>query len=116
MFTKSFDDIREYLLSFPDCSEETPFGPENLVYKVNNKMFALLPIDSEITRLNLKCNPEYALELRESYPDLILPGYHMSKKHWNTVICDFELPTNLVKDLIQHSYDLVAPKKKPSSI
>ena len=105
------DEIREYLVSKPATTEETPFGPEVLVYKVKGKMFATLGIDDDdnLGRTNLKCDPERAVELREEH-EAILAGYHMNKKHWNTLVLDGSLPIELVAELIDHSYDLVVAK------
>ena len=103
------DDVREVLLSKEHVSEETPFGPEVLVYKVGGKMFALLTIEEVPVRMNLKCDPVRALELREQY-EQIQPGFHMNKKHWNTITCDDILDPQRVHELIDHSYDLVVSK------
>lgn len=100
------DDVREVLLSKAHVSEETPFGPEVLVYKVGGKMFALLTIEEVPVRMNLKCDPERSLELRDRY-ESIIPGYHMNKKHWNTLVLDQALPKLLIQELIDHSYELV---------
>ena len=97
---------REVLLSKAHVSEGTPFGPEVLVYKVGDKMFSLLTIEEVPVRMNLKCDPERSLDLRDRYEGII-PGYHMNKKHWNTLILDQTLPENLIRELIDHSYDLV---------
>lgn len=88
--------------------EETfPFDENVLVFKVLGKMFAAINITEEPLRVNLKCDPEWALELREQYPEIV-PGYHMNKKHWNTVlISDGELEQSLILKMIDHSYDLV---------
>jgi predicted DNA-binding protein (MmcQ/YjbR family) len=102
----TFDSARDYCLSLPQVEETMPFGPEALVYKVAGKMFALLSPDDVPARMNLKCDPERALELRDRY-ESILPGYHMSKKHWNTLVLDSSLSTALVRELIDHSFDLV---------
>lgn len=95
--------------------EETlPFGPDTLVYKVMGKAFALTGLDAEVFRVNLKCDPERAIELREDHPDLIIPGWHMNKQHWNTVYFEEGLPEKLLQELIDHSYQLVIdgfPKK-----
>lgn len=101
------------MLANPDVTEETPFGPEVLVYKVLGKIFATLGFEDEVGRMNLKCDPERALELRDDY-EAIIPGYHMNKKHWNTLVLDGSLSGELVGGLIDHSYDLVVkgmPKK-----
>lgn len=102
----STDDARTYLLEMREVTEETPFGPEVLVYKVLGKMFATLGFEDEVGRMNLKCDPDRALELRDEH-DAILPGYHMNKKHWNTLVLDGSLPGKLVEELVDHSYDRV---------
>lgn len=105
--------VREYCLSKPHTTESFPFGEETLVFKVGEKIFALMGLASEDPGVNLKCDPEYALELRDQY-DAVQPGYHMNKKHWNTVKLAQGLNDSLVKELIDHSYDLVVkslPKK-----
>lgn len=102
-----------YCLSLPGVEETTPFGPDVIVYKVGGKMFSLAIPEEVPPRVNLKCDPERALELRDRYEE-ITPGYHMSKKHWNTLNLGGRLPNALVRELIQHSYDLVVaslPKK-----
>ena len=109
------DDAREFLLGQPHTTEETPFGPDVLVYKIANKMFATLGIDetTENGRMNLKCDPERSPELREEH-EAIVPGYHMNKKHWNTLVLDGSLPAELIRELVEHSYQLVRrslPKK-----
>jgi predicted DNA-binding protein (MmcQ/YjbR family) len=96
--------IREYCLKMKGVTESFPFGEDTLVFKVMDKMFLLISI-SEPDQFNVKCDPEYAVELRENY-DSIIPGYHMNKKHWNSVKY-FELPDQLVLSLIDHSYVLV---------
>lgn len=100
-------------LSLPGVEETTPFGPEVLVYKVGGKMFATAVPEELPHRVNLKCDPERALELRDRYEEIV-PGYHMNKKHWNTLTLGGRVPTALAADLVRHSYDLVAaslPKK-----
>jgi predicted DNA-binding protein (MmcQ/YjbR family) len=95
--------------------EETlPFGPDTLVYKVMGKAFALTGLDAEEFQVNLKCDPERAIELREEYPGQIIPGWHMNKRHWNTVYFESGLTKELLLDLINHSYQSVIeglPKK-----
>jgi predicted DNA-binding protein (MmcQ/YjbR family) len=107
----NIETLREYCLNKQDAEETMPFGPDVLVFKVNNKAFLLLPLDTEQLRFNVKCNPELALELREEYT-AVLPGYHMNKKHWNTIIVDGTIPSKLIKQWIDHSYELVATGKK----
>ena len=94
-------------LSKPGAEEATPFGPDVLVYKVGGKMFGLTVPDEFPARINLKCDPERAVLLRDEY-ESVIPGYHMNKRHWNTLILDGSLPTKLVMELIDHSYQLVA--------
>lgn len=100
------DGLRAYLLDRPGASEDTPFGPDALVYRVGNKMFALVMFKSVPLRCNLKCDPLRALELRDEFA-AVLPGYHMNKRHWNTVILDGSIPEAVVCALIDHSYALV---------
>ncbi|GEO09570.1 MmcQ/YjbR family DNA-binding protein [Segetibacter aerophilus] len=103
--------LRDYCLAKPAVEECFPFGPDNLVFKVNGKMFLLASIDQQPLQFNVKCDPEKAIELREQYPS-ILPGYHMNKKLWNTVIIDGSLSTQQLKEFIDHSYELVIKGKK----
>ena len=100
------DDARASLLGKDRVTEETPFGPDVLVYKVAGKMFATLGFENEIGNMNLKCEPDRALMLREEN-ESIIPGYHMNKKHWNTLVLDGSLSAKLVSGLIDHSYELV---------
>lgn len=105
--------FRNYCLSLPDVTEEFPFGPDTLVYKVKGKLFALTGLDT-FESINLKCDPEQAIELRERYAS-VLPGYHMNKQHWNTVLMDQLIPDKLLIEWIKNSYDLVRsglPKNK----
>ncbi len=106
----NIDQLREYALAKPVTEETLPFGPDVLVMKVNGKVFLLIPLDTDPLQFNAKCDPERAVELREQYAS-ILPGYHMNKQHWNTIILDGSVPMKLVKELIDHSYELVAKKK-----
>ena len=108
------EDFRAHCLGKAAATEGTPFGPDNIVFKVRGKMFALLVLDEVPTAVNLKCDPDRALELRDRY-EQVGPGYHMNKKHWNTVVLDGVIPDKEVREMIDHSYDLVArtlPKKK----
>lgn len=110
-------DAIAHCLAKPAAEETTPFGPDVLVYKVAGKMFALTDPSDFPPKMNLKCDPERALTLREEYPG-ITPGYHMNKRHWNTVTIDESLPSGLLRELIDHSYDRVVagmPKaRRPS--
>jgi predicted DNA-binding protein (MmcQ/YjbR family) len=100
------DVFREYCLKKPGVTESTPFGPADLVFKVGGKMFALLALEEIPAKCNLKCDPDRALELRDRY-EQITGGYHMNKKHWNTVELGGEIPTAEVRQMIDHSYELV---------
>lgn len=101
------DEIRDYCLSLPDVEECLPFGPNHLVFKHKLKMFLLVGMEDHPIRFNVKCEPERAIALREAYPDTIMPGYHMNKKHWNTVYVDGRLPASQLQEFILHSYNLV---------
>jgi len=109
MTHKDFD---EYLLSYPNTWLDFPFGEGTSVYKIGHKetgegkLFAIITDDSKPLRISLKCDPQLALNLREKY-ESIVPGYHLNKKHWNTVICTGQLSDDEIKDLIRHSYELV---------
>ena len=98
--------VRSFCLAKPGVEETFPFDEVTLVFKVLSKAFLLTGLDQEDFRINLKCDPERAIELREEYEDII-PGWHMNKKHWNTVYCERSLDDQLILDLIDHSYDLV---------
>src|SRR6058998_4266129 len=98
--------FREYCLSKLAAIESTPFGEDVLVFKVAGKIFALAPLDEVPARANLKCDPDLALELREHY-EQVQPGYHMNKKHWNTVEIDSGIPDAELRKMIDHSYELV---------
>jgi predicted DNA-binding protein (MmcQ/YjbR family) len=107
----NIESLREYCLSKPGVEEALPFGPDTLVFKVNGKIFLLTGLDSPGLRFNVKCNPEKAIELREEFP-CVLPGYHMNKKHWNTIVVDGSVNDTQLKEWIDHSYELILPKKK----
>ena len=107
------EELNDYCLTKPFTSASCPFGPDTLVFKVFEKIFALTGLDTVQCSLNLKCQPEYAIELRERYP-AVTPGYHMNKKMWNTVQVDELMDDILLKHLIDHSYTEVVkglPKK-----
>jgi predicted DNA-binding protein (MmcQ/YjbR family) len=101
------DDLRAFCLSFEEAVEDFPFRPEISVFKVLGKMFALSWTEQRPLKVNLKCDPEDAVRLRGEHPGLIAPGYHMNKRHWNTVTVDGDLPDAVVRELIEDSYDLV---------
>ena len=110
----NIEELRDYCLSKKGVTEHFPFDETTLVFKVLGKMFALIGIEHQPPRVNLKCDPERAIELREEYDGLIYGGYHMSKKHWNTLEIS-KLSHQLVMELIDHSYELVVkglPKKR----
>ena len=98
--------FREYCLSKTGAAEGTPFGTDVLVFKVGGKMFALAVLDEMPTTVNLKCDPDWALDLRDRY-EQVRPGYHMNKKHWNTVEIEGSIPDAELRKMIDHSYDLV---------
>lgn len=99
--------FRAFCLALPGVEETFPFGPDTLVYKVMGKVFALTGLDDESFEVNLKCDPERAIEWREEYPEAIRPGWHMNKKHWNTVSFEEGLSNALLIEMIRHSYQLV---------
>jgi predicted DNA-binding protein (MmcQ/YjbR family) len=98
--------LRERCLALPGASEEFPFGDEVSVFKVGGKMFALSHLDGEPLQLSVKCDPELAVQLRSAYA-AITPGYHLNKRHWNTITLDGSVPEEMVTDLLGDSYDLV---------
>lgn len=101
-----YKDAREFLLSRPEAVEDFPFGPEVAVFKVKGKMFATLGMESGVARTNLKCDPDEAQALRDIFAG-VLPGYHMNKKHWNTVLLDGSVPDYEIKRMMDRSYGLV---------
>lgn len=112
------EEFRDYCLQKAFVTEEFPFGPETLVLKIGNKIFALCGLDNPEFTVNLKCNPDYAIELRELHPEII-PGYHMNKKHWNTVSFEGNLSDQFLKQLIDDSFHLVLnslPKSKRNEL
>lgn len=105
------EELRDFVLTMKDVEESFPFGEDTLVFKTNNKIFLLVSLSSSPLQFNAKCDPEKAIQFREEFP-CILPGYHMNKKHWNTVIIDGRLSKSQLKEFIKDSYHLVAKKKK----
>jgi predicted DNA-binding protein (MmcQ/YjbR family) len=101
--------LRDYCLSFPGSQETFPFGPETSVFKVGGKMFALSQLAQRPLRVSLKCEPALAEQLRDAHA-AVIPGYHLNKRHWNTVILDGSLPDQMINDMIEDSYDLVVSK------
>ncbi|GAC1395243.1 MAG: MmcQ/YjbR family DNA-binding protein [Sediminibacterium sp.] len=109
----NIEQLRDYVLSKPEVEETLPFGPDTLVYKVNGKAFLLTGLqENHPLRFNVKCDPEKAVELREEYPESVLPGYHMNKKHWNTIVVDGVLSVRQLRQFIDDSYELVKSRKK----
>lgn len=106
----NIETLREYCLTKNNVTESFPFDDVTLVFKVDGKMFVLVNLEGELS-LNLKCDPELALELRERY-QAVTPGYHMNKKYWNTVSLDGTIPDKLVFSWIDHSYEQVLKKTK----
>ena len=98
--------IRKYCLEKKNTTESFPFGESTLVFKVGGKVFLLMALDELPLQFNVKCDPDLALELRENYSSVI-PGYHMNKKHWNTVLVNGQLSSKLIREMIDASYDLV---------
>jgi predicted DNA-binding protein (MmcQ/YjbR family) len=103
--------VEKYVLSMPDAKLDYPFGEEVAVYKVHDKMFALIAEGKDPVRISLKCDPQLAQVLRKKYTE-VMEGYHLNKKHWNTIVLGGQLPWVEVQGLIRHSYDLVAPASK----
>ncbi len=105
------EEIRLYALQKENATESFPFGEGTLVFKTNNKIFLLMSLDAAELSFNVKCHPDKAIEQRAEFPTNILPGYHLNKKHWNTIVVA-GLKTNFLKQLLDDSYYLVAKKKK----
>ena len=101
--------LRDHCLALPGSAETYPFGPETSVFKVSGKIFAISRLTERPLRVSLKCEPLLAEQLREAHP-AVLPGYHLNKRHWNTVIIDGSLPDRMIKDMIEDSYDLIVSK------
>lgn len=102
----SHKSVEKYLLAMPDARLDYPFGEEVAVYKVKDKMFGLVAEKSDPVRISLKCDPLLAETLRKKY-ETVMPGYHLNKKHWNTIVLTGQLNWEEIQDLIRHSYDLV---------
>lgn len=108
----NIETIREYILQKPEVTEGFPFDEESLVFKVKGKIFMIASLDESPLRFNVKCDPDKAIQQREDYPETVLPGYHMNKQHWNTIVIDGRLTTKQLKEMIDHSYALVDKVKK----
>ena len=106
-------ELRDLCLSFTGAEETFPFGPNTSVFKVAGKMFALSQLGADSLRVSVKCEPELARALREAYA-AVIPGYHLNKRHWNTVIIDGSLPDETICEMIEDSYDLVVGKLPPA--
>lgn len=106
------DEVRDFALSLPDVEETTPFGPDVIVFKTKGKMFLLLPLNTEPLQFNVKCDPERAIQLRDQYPRTVLPGYHMNKQHWNTIVVNGTLSNENLLQCITDSYSLIQKGKK----
>lgn len=107
----NIEQLWEYCKTKPDAEESFPFGPQTLVFKVKGKIFFLVSLEKQPLQFNVKCDPEKAIELREQFAS-VLPGYHMNKKLWNTIIIDGTIPTPRLKEFIDESYLLVLKAKK----
>ncbi len=103
--------LRDHVIQKPFVSEGFPFGDTLIVFKVNGKIFLLAPLDTNPLQFNVKCDPERAIEFREEYPETVLPGYHMNKKHWNTIIVDGTLSKKQLLEMVDESYTLVGKFK-----
>ena len=105
------EELREYVLQKRNVTEGFPFGEDTLVFKVNAKIFVLISLENSPLQFNVKCDPAKAIELRDEYPETVLPGYHMNKKHWNTVIVDGRLSKKQLMQMLDDSYNLVGKIK-----
>ena len=101
------EQLRDYCLAKSGTEESFPFGPDTLVFKIKGKIYLLTNLESIPLQFNVKCDPEKAIDLRDTFPNSVLPGYHMNKKHWNTVVCTGEIPLRELLNMVDDSYDLV---------
>ena len=108
----NIEQLREYVIQKPSVTEGFPFGDSVIVFKVREKVFLLVPLDTDSFQFYVKCDPEKAIQLREEYPDTVLPGYHMNKKHWNTVVVNGVLSNKQILEMVDESYQLVGKGKK----
>ncbi|MEU6131269.1 MmcQ/YjbR family DNA-binding protein [Saccharopolyspora sp. NPDC047091] len=112
-------ELKSACLAMPGAREEFPFDESNSVFKVAGKLFAISRLDADPLRVSLKCEPDLAVYLRTSHPDAVLPGYHLNKRHWNTVVVNATVPDHHVRDMIEDSYDLVVaglPKREQQEL
>jgi len=113
-YNMDVETLRQYCLAKKGAGEDFPFGETTLVFKVMSKIFLIVSLDASPLQFNAKCDPDKAIDLREQY-DSVQPGYHMNKKHWNTVVVDGSIPQRLLKEMIDDSYELIVqslPKKE----
>jgi predicted DNA-binding protein (MmcQ/YjbR family) len=103
------EEVRAHCLSFQGAVETFPFGPNTSVFKVAGKMFTLCQLTESPLRVSVKCDPELAEQLRQAHP-AVIPGYHLNKRHWNTLIVDGSLPDEMIGDMVEDSYDLVVSR------
>jgi len=101
------EQLRDYCLAKSGTEESFPFGPDTLVFKIKGKIYLLTNLESIPLQFNVKCDPEKAIDLRDTFPNSVLSGYHMNKKHWNTVVCTGEIPLRELLNMVDDSYDLV---------
>ena len=106
----NIEELHNYAMNLGIVEDALPFGPDTIVYKIISKIFLLVAADETPLRFNVKCNPDLAIELREQHTN-VLPGYHMNKIHWNTIVVDDSLSNKHLKEFIKHSFDLVKGKK-----
>ena len=107
--------MRDYCLSKPGAEETLPFGPDTLVFKLSGKIFLLVGLDSHPIRFSVKADPDKVIEWREEFA-CVLPGYHLNKKHWNTIVVDGSVPDSQLRQWIDHSYDLIAGATRKKTI
>lgn len=108
----NIEHLRDYCLAKSGTEEGFPFGPDTLVFKIKGKIYLLASLESIPLQFNVKCDPEKAIDLRDEYPNSVFPGYHMNKKHWNTVVCTGEIPLRELLNMINESYRLVLGGRK----
>jgi predicted DNA-binding protein (MmcQ/YjbR family) len=105
-------EAREICLALPNATEDQPFGPDVTVYRVAGKLFALIPLEADPPTISLKCDPDLALAHRAAYAG-VAPGWHLNKRHWNTVLLQADVPAEAVRQMVEDSFDLARPKGRP---